>query len=207
MKPLGEQTCTPVPASAAVSNLALLFLRISNGAIFISHGWQKLSDMPFFVHGLSQIGINPAGFWGPVAALCEFVGGLCLILGLASRLAALSHAVIMIIAILAVHTPWKYGLTGDRGMEFPLVVLAGSLVVITFGSGKYSLSRVLLQDRAYDQQPRRLAFPHSALKAISWLFAGILLFVGWHQVHVPRLEGSTLQNHDGDDEVIRAEKA
>ena len=89
----------------------------------------------------------------PLALLsvaAEFLGGLGLIVGLLSRIAALGIAVVMIVAILAVH--WKFGFFmnwyGDKqgqGIEYHILVIVLALVVMIKGGGAFSLDRVLYQ--------------------------------------------------------------
>jgi putative oxidoreductase len=191
---------------AVAPNVTLLLLRLTNGIIFVAHGWQKLSDISPFVQGLSQLGIHPAGFWGPVAASCEFFGGVCLLIGFGSRLAAFSHSVIMIVAILTVHTPWRYGLTGGRGMEFPLTVFASSMVIMSFGAGNYSLSHLILNRRAPQPGSETLSLPNLSLKRISWLCAVTLVFVASHSMLVA-VRSDSVPGQDVVDEVVAAERA
>jgi putative oxidoreductase len=124
-------------------DMPLLILRFVNGLIFIAHGWEKVTDLSGFEQGLADLGVPAAGMFAVIVAVTETVGGLCLISGLLCRFAALSHCVTMVVAILLVHPPWQFGLTGERGMQFPLSLLAGSLVLLFTGAGAYSLSRVI----------------------------------------------------------------
>src|SRR5690348_13300817 len=92
------------PSSRQVA-IALAALRVILGATFIAHGAQKLFVFGFagVTGGFAQMGIPMPGFFGPVVALVEFFGGIAIVLGLLTRLAALGLAIDMVVAMLAVH--------------------------------------------------------------------------------------------------------
>ena len=89
----------------------------------------------------------------PLALLsvaAEFLGGLGLIVGLLSRIAALGIAVVMIVALLAVHRKFGFfmnwfGEKQGHGIEYHVLVLALALIVIIKGAGAFSLDQVLYQ--------------------------------------------------------------
>lgn len=120
----------------------LAVLRIVVGVVFFVHGYQKLFKLG--IHGV-------AGFFGhtgiplPVVAativtLVEFVGGILLITGLATRIPAALNAVDMIVAILAVHL--KHGFySSNGGYEFPLTLLAATVCLVLAGGGAASLDK------------------------------------------------------------------
>jgi putative oxidoreductase len=83
-----------------------------------------------------------------LAVAAEFLGGLGLIVGLLSRVAALGIAVVMLVALLTVH--WKFGFFmnwyGDQkgqGIEYHVLVLVLALAVMIKGGGPSSLDQVL----------------------------------------------------------------
>jgi putative oxidoreductase len=123
------------------------------GVVFFAHGAQKALGW-FGGPGLqSTVSVfrEHLGIPAPLAVLAvtaEFLGGLGLIVGLLSRVAALSIAAVMIVALLTVH--WKFGFFmnwyGDKqgqGIEYHILVLVLAVVVMIKGGGASSLDQVL----------------------------------------------------------------
>ena len=128
-------------------------IRITLGVVFFAHGAQKLLGW-FGGPGYKETMRTMHQFLGvpsPLAFLAiatEFFGGVGLILGLMSRVAALGIAVTMVVAIFMVHG--RYGLFlnwfGDRkghGIEYHLLAIALAAVIIVRGAGAVSLDRLL----------------------------------------------------------------
>ncbi len=74
-------------------------------------------------------------------ALAELIPGIFLILGIISRLSAVIITIIMLGAIFLVKG--AQSLTGDKGIEFDLILLAVSLVVMIVGPGRISLAQII----------------------------------------------------------------
>lgn len=135
------------PSAAALSprqtSIALTILRVVTGIIFAAHGAQKLFVFGFdgVAGAFAGMGIPFAGVVGPFIALVEFVGGLALIVGLLTRLAALGLASTMVGAILIAHL--SAGFFGPNGFEFPLALLGASLALAIVGAGAYSADQVI----------------------------------------------------------------
>ncbi|MFZ9683440.1 MAG: DoxX family protein [Cephaloticoccus sp.] len=134
------------------TNWALLAPRLVVGLVMAAHGAQKLFGW-FGGYGLEgtadffgeKLGLTPGLFWATVAGSGEFFGGLLLILGLATRLGALSIAITMVVAILTVH---RTGFFAPAGMEFPLTLLAASLALLIGGGGAASADACLTKPKS-----------------------------------------------------------
>ena len=118
----------------------LLALRLVFGGALMLHGMQKMA--------------NPFGWMGPnapvpgvlqfLAFLSEFGGGLALLLGLLTPLAALGVFVTMLVATLMAHGahPWVSA-SGQPSKEPALGYLAFALTMLLTGPGRLSLDALL----------------------------------------------------------------
>src|SRR5580658_7658830 len=61
---------------------AMLALRVALGAVLIAHGWPKIKDLKQNGKNFDGMGFRPGIFWGTVAAILEFFGGILIVLGL-----------------------------------------------------------------------------------------------------------------------------
>ena len=121
----------------------LAVLRVAIGAIFLAHGGQKL-----FVYGLDgvagafgQMGVPFPSVTGPLVAFLEFLGGIALVAGVLTRLAALGLAINMLGATVLVHA--KAGFFLPNGYEFTLALFASSTLLTLTGAGRYSMDALI----------------------------------------------------------------
>lgn len=113
-------------------------LRATTGIILAVHGAMKLMDIPGTVQGFGEIGIPYPQHAVYLAIAGEFFGGLGLLLGLLTRVAALGTLSVMAAAIGFVH--FGHGLLAKNGgWEYPLVLALISLFFVTHGAGPISL--------------------------------------------------------------------
>src|SRR5262245_44850697 len=125
---------------------ALTLLRVIVGFVMATHGWMKLVDIAGTQRGFAQIGIPFPEVAAYLAVAGEFLGGLGLIVGLLTPIAALGVLAVMVVAIFFVH--WRNGLLGLRGgFEYPLVLAAVALFFMLRGAGPVSLDAWLARRR------------------------------------------------------------
>lgn len=123
---------------------AFLVLRVVVGVIFVAHGAQKVfgafggNGIGAFSVMIGKLGFVPPLLWAWIAALTEFVFGMCLILGVLPRLSAAMIAVDMLVAIVKVHGPHGF-FAMNGGFEFPLLILASCVSLMLSGAGKISV--------------------------------------------------------------------
>jgi putative oxidoreductase len=136
----------PVFASVRGS-IALFLLRLVTGAAFLFHGWPKI--------------LNPFGWMGPdapvpgilqaLAAVCEFVGGIGLIVGLLTPLFSFLLAGVMVVAITQVHLkagdPFVASGPGQHSWELAAVYLVIVVTLLLLGPGKLSVDAFLFNRR------------------------------------------------------------
>lgn len=114
--------------------LGALIMRVVVGAIMVAHGYTKIvpsGALYNFSHMVMRMHL-PA-WLGYVAAFTEFFGGMLLIVGLVTRIAAFMTAIDMAVAILKVHL--HGGLLGQNSFAFPLALFAISLMLVFTGCG------------------------------------------------------------------------
>jgi len=138
---------------ATDDNTATAILRLVLGIVFFAHGAQKMlgwfggygfsGTMNFFT-GTMHI---PAPF-AFLAIAAEFFGGLGLILGFLTRIAAFGITVNMVVAIATVHGPngffmnWS-GTQKGEGFEYHLLALATTVFLMIRGAGAFSVDRAI----------------------------------------------------------------
>ena len=112
-------------------------LRLAIGAIFIAVGFAKFD--PSFVTYLPPMGL-PTGLQY-LFALEEFVPGILITVGILTRISASVLSLVMLGVIFYVYKASQ--LLSPNGAELPLILLAASLVIITIGPGRISISHLV----------------------------------------------------------------
>ncbi len=137
--------------------VGLLLLRVVTGAAFLFHGWYKIQSPGGAFGWMGSEAPVPGALQG-MAVLAEFGGGLALILGLLTPLAALGIAVTMIVALAMVHIPHGdpfVGKPGQHSYELAAVYLANAFLLLLVGPGMLSLDGLLFGRRLPETAPGR----------------------------------------------------
>jgi putative oxidoreductase len=137
----------------AVTHVGPVVLRLGVGAVFVAHGAQKLFGLwggggptgtaAFF----AQIGLTPAYPLALFVGIVELVGGLMLMGGAFTLIAAAVLAVNMLVAVWTVHLAsgfflnWTSAPGQGHGYEFNLVLIAALVSLMFTGPGALSFDR------------------------------------------------------------------
>jgi putative oxidoreductase len=126
------------------TDIGLLLVRLAVGVTFTAHGAQKVLGWwggPGFAGwsaGIARMGLRPAGLWAAISAGVEFVCGPLLVLGLLTPIASALLVAQSLYIVLKIHLPRGF-FSAKGGIEFPLQLLAGSLLVVAMGPGALAL--------------------------------------------------------------------
>ena len=136
------------PASPRHLSLGIALVRIITGVIFIAHGYMKffVMGMPGTTGFFTQVGIPAPGVMAPLIATLEVAGGIALVLGLLTRLAALGLVIDMLGAIFFVRL--KGGFFAPNGAEFEILLFVACVALVIAGAGALSVDEGLARRRS-----------------------------------------------------------
>ncbi len=138
-------------------DIALLVLRMTGVGLALVHGWGKVAALSVgggsrIIEDVASLGFPAPAVFAWAAALSEFVGGLCMGLGLATRVAAVFAGFTMLVAALARHhahlhfLAWlgvvsisEDTLKAWGRPELALVYLAAFVAIALLGPGRLAL--------------------------------------------------------------------
>jgi len=127
------------PQLAHFTDVALLLLRVVVGIVFITSGWKHFQDPEA---RSKDIGMSK-GFTIFLGA-AELAGGLGLIFGFLTQLAAIGLTLIMLGAIWKKIFVWQtgfWGKSGTNGWSYDTMFVVMNLVIVTTGGGNLSLMK------------------------------------------------------------------
>ena len=129
------------PQLGQFTDLALLFLRVMVGLVFITSGWKHLKDPEA---RSTDIGMSK-GFTIFLGA-AEVAGSLGVIFGVLTQIAAAGLILLMLGAIQKKIFVWHTGFWGDsgtNGWSYDLMLVVMNLVIVTTGGGNLSVMKVM----------------------------------------------------------------
>ncbi|MEU4417251.1 MULTISPECIES: DoxX family protein [Nocardia] len=139
-------TPTATTDETTAAGIGLLVLRVGFGGLMAAYGTQKLFGWfngPGWranADGFTAMGYNPGEIFGTLAGLTELVGGLLLVFGLFTPLAA---AVVLGTMINAINVLWSGGLfpsdPSTPGYTTPLLFALVAAALAFTGPGRFSL--------------------------------------------------------------------
>ncbi len=129
------------------NDLGLLILRLSVGGLMLLHGISKLIHGAGFIEQVVE-GAGLPTFISYGVYVGEVLMPLLIILGIATRGAALIFAFNCLVAALLVHSNQIFSLNEQGGWNVELLGLFffGAIVLIFTGGGKYAVSNKCIWD-------------------------------------------------------------
>jgi putative oxidoreductase len=130
--------------------LAPLVARIVVGWVFLWAGWGKLQALPRIIETFRNLGIPYPEVLTPFVSGVEFVGGILLLLGFLTRVAAAPLIVVMVVAVISAKLGDVDSLETLLGFE-EVSYLALFLWLAIAGPGPISIDHLLLSSRRRDR--------------------------------------------------------
>ena len=136
------------------NDFATSIVRLVLGIVFFAHGAQKMLGWfgGYGLHGTMGFFTQKMHLPAPLAFLAiaaEFFGGLGLIVGFLTRIAAFGILANMLVAIAVVHHNFGFfmnwtGTQKGEGFEYHLLAIAISVLLMIRGAGPASIDRLLV---------------------------------------------------------------
>lgn len=124
----------------------LLLVRLYWGWQFAQTGWGKLQHLQHVTGFFRSLGIPAPGIVAPFVSGVEFVGGILLILGLASHITGLVLAIDMFVAYWTAEHTALTSVLSDPGTFYKAdayTFFFAALIVFVFGAGLFSLDALI----------------------------------------------------------------
>lgn len=130
----------------SLQSVFLLCVRLYWGWQFCQTGWGKLHNLPHVVEFFASLGIPAPALNAYFVTGLEFFGGILLALGLGGRLIALPLTIDMLVAYITADRAALLSIFSkpeDFYAAAPYTFLVASIIILIFGSGRYSLDYLI----------------------------------------------------------------
>ena len=133
-------------AATAGQDFLLLAGRIMIGWIYVESGWRKLMDIPAFVATMPRRGLPSV--MGYIAPPVEFLGGLAVLFGFATRYTAVLMLLFTIIATFSSHRYWDFTDRAQRAQQHTqfwknVSMMGGIVLLFVTAAGRFSIDCLL----------------------------------------------------------------
>jgi putative oxidoreductase len=133
--------------AATWSDVLLLVGRLFLGWLFFASGYGKLGNIAGTGAYFISLGMSPPEFLAWFAGFAEVILGVALILGIATRYAALASFAWVLVSTAIAHRYWTYPASEQFG-EYNnflknMAIMGGTLYAFVTGAGRYSLDAML----------------------------------------------------------------
>jgi putative oxidoreductase len=126
--------------SASQNSIVILISRVFLAILFILAGWGKLTGLEGTAQYFGAIGLPMPSVTAVLVGLVEFVGGLAILIGFQTRIAAIVVALFTIGATLVAHMDFAEGMNALMAQK-NLAIAGGLLLLAVTGAGAYSVDR------------------------------------------------------------------
>lgn len=126
--------------SASQNSIIILISRVFIAILFILAGWGKLTGLEGTAQYFGAIGLPMPSVTAVLVGLVEFVGGLAILIGFQTRIAAVVVALFTIGATLVAHMDFAEGMNALMAQK-NLAIAGGLLLLAVTGAGAYSVDR------------------------------------------------------------------
>lgn len=123
------------------TDLASLALRLFIGLLFIYHGWPKMKNPKQTAGWVKSTGWGWAAGFAYAFTFLEFFGGIALVVGFLTRIAAILFVLQMIAT--TIFARMKLGKKLAGGWETDLLFMVGALALVLLGAGAWSVDALL----------------------------------------------------------------
>lgn len=127
------------PVQTFAQSALLLTLRLLYGGQFYMTGRGKLMNLDQTTSFFTDLHIPAPGFHAVLVGSTEMIGGVLLVLGFATRCAAVPLAISMVVAYLTAHRADAFKSVDDFTSQAPYQFLLACLLLLTFGPGRVAL--------------------------------------------------------------------
>lgn len=134
-------------AAAKVRWAAPLLARVAVGYVFIETGWGKLHNLEQVTQFFTQLGIPAANIQAPFVASVEFVCGILVFIGLATRLASIPLMGTMVVAIMTAKRAEIAGIS-DLFMMSEFLMIVVFFWLFAAGPGPVSADQLICRECA-----------------------------------------------------------